>query len=168
MNITNVVSVTHIHTRINLHTFVKQNTNCIYRPNKFTAAVWNHKKISGSAIIYPNGKLIHVGKPSILPPRVHIRRFVRLLQKQGYICTLDPIKTVSKSAVYTLGGCVNLKTIASHFKASFYEPEIINAVFLKYRSVSLSVFYTGRVILTGLKNSVDVYPILLELELFTI
>ena len=161
MRITNIVSVSHVNTRLDLSKITHDNVNIVYNPTKFTAATWRHKKIHGTLLLFPNGKIIHLGPPGKEPPRLYIRRYARILHKQGWSVQLSPIRTVCRSAEHQLSGPVNLYDIPG------FEPEIINAAILKKESLTFNIFYTGKVIITGIKNTNSVYPILLELELLT-
>jgi len=162
MFITNLVSVCDLNTCIDLTHLARTNINIIYRPQQFSGASWRHRKINGVLVVFRTGKVVHLGKPGDKPPRIHIRRFARLLQKQGYDIFLSPIICVSKSAVHRLSGCVNLAELPGHF-----ECEVINAAIIKRGNVSYSIFHTGTVIITGVKQLSAVYPVLLELELYT-
>lgn len=161
MRITNIVSVSSVNTRLDLMKICRENTNIVYNPQKFTAATWRHKKIHGTLLIFPNGKITHLGPPTGESPRVHVRRYARVLHKQGHPVRLSPIRTVSMSGVHQLAGPIDLYDIPG----SSYEPELINAAILKRDGVTLNIFYTGKVIITGIRHIDSVYPILLELEL---
>ena len=159
MEVTNIISTTTVNTPLDLARIAKENTNIIYNPRHFPCAVWRHRKINGTIQLFPNGKITHLGKPGKEPPKVHIRRFARILQKQGHSVQLSPIKTVCMSAVYYLSKSVNLHTLPS------YEPEVLNAAFIKHKACTFCIFHSGKVIITGIRNIRTIYPALLELEL---
>ena len=163
MRVTNIVSASSVNTRLDLLKIARDNTNIVYNPQKFTAATWRHKKINGTLLLFPNGKITHLGPPGTEPPRIYIRRYIRILHKQGHPVRLSPIRLACMSAVHQLSGQINLYNI----HGSSYDPEIINAAILKRGSLTFNIFYTGKVIITGIKSTDSVYPILLELELMS-
>lgn len=164
LRITNAVHSTHVNTHLDLKRIAAENTNTVYNPKKITAVTWRHRKINGTLQLFPNGKLIHTGKPDTEEARVHIRRFVRILQKQNHPVSLSPIRLVCMSATCKLSGKINLHDVAKYTNAT-YEPELFNAAILKRGGLSLCVFHTGTVVITGIRRLDTVYPILLELEL---
>ena len=161
MQITNIVSTAHLNTRLDLAKIAKENINIIYDPSKFGAASWRHRKIHGTLQIFPNGKLIHLGPPACKKPRVYIRQYARILQKQGYAVRLSPVRLVCMSAVYKLSGPIRLESIPH----SSYHPEVINTAITRRAGNTYSIFHTGTVIIAGITNVTSVYPYLLELEL---
>lgn len=166
MHITNVVSTTTVNTCLDLQRIVLQNSDIVYRPQRFTAAVWRHKRINGTLLVFPNGKLIHLGRPDGEAPRVHIRRYARILQKQNHPVQLSPIRLVTMSAVHKLSGPVDPRVVAQELNGTF-EPELINTVIVKRPGYTLSIFYNGTVVITGLRDPDLIYPAFLELELLT-
>ena len=161
MQITNIISTATVNIPLDLAQIARDNTNIVYTTRPFSTIVWRHRKINGTLQIFSNGKLTHLGKPDGVSPHIHIRRFVRILQKQGHPVRLSPIKRVCMSAVHQLSGHIDLSTIGS------YDPEQINATFLRRGPTTFSIFHTGKVVITGIQNIDAVYPVLLELELYT-
>lgn len=163
MRITNIVSYSTVNTGLDLNNICNENANIVYNPNKFPAATWRHKKIHGTVLLFPNGKITHLGAPGPEPPKVYIRRYVRILHKQGHPVRLSPIRVACMSGVHQLSDPIRLFAIPG----SSYEPEIINAAILKRSCGTFNIFHTGKVIITGIKNLDAVYPVLLELELLS-
>ncbi len=164
MKITNIVTTATVTTQLDLTRVAQENINIVYNPQRFTAASWRHRCINGTLLLFPNGKLIHLGPPSHEPPRKHIRRYARLLQKQGHPVHLGPIHCVCMSAVHSLSGQIDLHSVAQHFHGS-YEPEILNAALFKRGTITACVFRTGTVNFTGIRKTDKVFPLILELEL---
>lgn len=166
MIITNVISTASVNTLLDLHRIARENPNVVYNPQRFTAANWRHSDINGTLMLFPNGKITHTGKPDGTPSSVHIDRYVSILKQQGHRVSLSQVRTVCCSALYKLSGQIDLYNVARQLGGS-YEPEIINATFLKRGRVTFSVFHTGSVTITGIKDTDEVYPVLLDLELLT-
>jgi transcription initiation factor TFIID TATA-box-binding protein len=169
MKITNIVSTTSVNTNLDLVRITQENDDIIYNPQRFTAAVWRHKRINGTLMLFSTGKIVHLGKPDDQEPRVHIRRYARILQKQNHPIQLSPVRLVCMSTVYRLSGKIDLMAVAQQYNGS-YEPEVLNAAILKRRPFAVSVFHTGTLIFTGVTNASldDAYGLALELELLTL
>ena len=165
MRVTNIVSSSHVNTRLDLSRIASENTNIIYYPQRFSAATWRHSRIHGTLLLFPNGKLVHLGSPGPKEPRVYIRRYVRILQKQKYPVHLSPVKLVCMSATHELSGKINLCDVAQLCPCTTYEPEFINTAIVKRPECTVCVFHTGTLVITGLKDPEAAYPIVLELEL---
>lgn len=165
MRITNIITTTHLNTRLDLSRLAIENAHITYNPQKFSAASWRHPQIHGTLVIFPNGKLIHLGPPNIQDPSVYIMMYVDILQKQGYTVHLSPIKRVSMSATHKLSGPIKLSEVALNCPCATYEPEFINMAIVKRPECTVCVFHTGTLVITGLKTPSGAYPIALELEL---
>lgn len=153
-SITNIVSKSHLNTRVDLRKLARDNVNIIFNPRKFTGAVWRHRRISGTLLVFPNGTLLHLGKPRTTP-RIAIRQYARIMQKQGHpVHKIQTVSEISKSMVYKAPGRLNLTTLARHFGVD-YTPEIMNAVLINKEGVHYTCFHTGTVNITGV-HSVDV------------
>ncbi len=161
MRITNIVSTSHLNARLDLVKIANENFDIVYNPSKFCAASWSHRKIHGTVQLFPNGKITHLGSPGVRKPRVYIRQYARILQKQGHDVKLSPIRLVCMSAVYKLSGPINLDRVPG----GCFHPEIINTAVTKRNGNTYCVFHTGTIVITGITSRSSVYPFLLELEL---
>ena len=166
MIITNIITTASLNATLDLYRIARENPNVVYRPQRFTAATWRHKDINGTFTLFPNGRVTHLGKPDGAPPEVHIHRYVSILKDQGHPVRVSSVRTVCMSASYRLSGKIDLYSVA-RLPGGSYEPEIFNASLIKRDQLALSVFHTGSVVIAGIKDIDDVYPILLELELLT-
>ena len=165
MRITNIVTTSHVNARLDLLQIARENTNIVYNPRRFSAATWRHKAIHGTLLLFPNGKLIHLGAPGPDEPRSSIRRYARILQNQKHTIRLSPCKLVCMSATHKLSGPIDLHEITQFCPGSSYEPECINAAIIKRPECTVCVFHTGTLVITGLKDPDAAYPVILELEL---
>ena len=96
-----------------------------------------------------------------------LRMYARLVSKMGYKVKLNIIKVVTKSAVATLGGKLNVQE-GSITMNGIYEPEIFMALMFRRRTVHFTCFATGKVVMTGVKKLSSIFTVLAELELFTL
>ena len=170
MTITNVVAKSSVLTPLNLSEVTRRNWNIEYKPHKFSATIWKHKAIGGTLLLFPNGNLIYLGKPSGQDPltsaKVNIRRYARILQKQGFISRLGRVRLVTMSATYKLESRLSMTKLVGHFPTAVYEPEVFNADRMRLDTGHFTCFPSGTVIVTGIHKSEGVLlSTLLELEL---
>ena len=166
LQVTNVVVQTDLQASIDLHYLVNRVRDIRYDPGLFSAAIWRHKKIGGSCLVFHNGKLNCNGNRNIQQAKKRIRQYARLIQKQGFpAVTIKKIEVITMSAVYQLSSCLDLNKACEIVPGIRYDPEILNAAMLKRGNVHFNCFHTGKVVITGIKNINVIYPTLLELEL---
>lgn len=100
-------------------------------------------------------------------PTKTLRRYARLLQRQGYFFELPKIRDLTQSGVYTLQNRPDYQSLVKHLGAK-YEPEIYHAVSIKRGSIHFTIYKSGKIIVTGIKNATlldkIVYPTLLDIE----
>ena len=166
VQITNVVVQTDLHASIDLPYLANNAMDIRYDPGLFSAAMWQHRKIGGSCLVFGNGKLNCNGNRSIHQAKKRIRQYARLIQKLGFCVNLDNIDVVTMSAVHQVSSTLDFNKMCKLLGAT-YEPEIYNAAMLKRGKVHYNCFHTGKVVITGIRNIDIVYPTLLELELCT-
>ena len=167
--ITNIVCHTDLGCSINLKDLTSKCVNIIYDPSKFPAAIWKHKTIGGTCMVFSNGKLMINGKiNSIREAKQRMRRYARLLQKIGWHVTLKRIVISTISAFYKLDGPLDVYGLAQHFGGS-YEAQWFPAVMFVKNTIHFTCFHTGAVLMTGIKTEKQFYdtiiPTLLEMYL---
>ena len=168
LQVTNVVVQTDLQASIDLRYLTNRVRDIRYDPGLFSAAIWRHKKIGGSCLVFHNGKLNCNGNRSIQHARRRIRQYARLIQKQGFpAVTIKKIDLITMTAVYQLSSTLNLSKACKFIPGSRYDPDIHNALMLKRRKVHYNCFHSGKVVITGIRNIDVIYPTLLELELMT-
>ena len=166
----NVAITANMGTRLDLKHITNSYINIIYRPKRPNAAVWKHRKMKSTCLLFASGKMVCTGSKSIEEGRRDIRRFARILQKLGYDIHLKDIIVRTITACHALQGPLPLVDLVSGMGAT-YEPELMPAAMLRSEGVHFCCFHTGRVVITGFKSlkTLDevIYPTLLELECFT-
>ena len=165
--ITNIVVYADLNCSFNLKPLAQTLNNVIYNPSKFNALIWNHRHIKGNCLLFKNGRMICNGTSRWKDARKSLRQYTRILQKLHYTVQLKSIKLITMSAAYTLSTKVNYSTLLTHFSHVTYEPELFHAAMLKKNNINFTVFHTGKVIITGIKEdlNVTVNPTLMEIEL---
>ena len=164
--ITNVVTYAELNCMFDLNTLARRLHNVVYNPHKFHGLIWKHRHICGSCLIFNKGKLVGNGTSSWTEAKHSVRQYVRLLQKMGHPVQLKRIHLTTMSAVYTLANKVNYYKLLE-YPGTSYEPELFHALMLKKNCINFIIFQSGKVVITGIKEelNVTVNPILMELEL---
>ena len=166
VQVTNVVVQTDLQISIDLGYLTSKTRDIRYDPALFSAAIWRHKKIGGSCLVFRNGKLNCNGNRSIPQAKKRIRQYARFIQKLGYHVIMKKIEVITISAVYQCTSRLDFSKLHKFLGAS-HEPEICNYALLKRKKVQYNCFHTGKVVMTGIRNINIIYPTLLELELCT-
>ena len=172
MHLTNTVFIASLNCSFDLKKLCYELVNVKYNPRRFNGLIWQHPVIGGNCLLFRNGKINCNGKVrSFKEGRQRLRRYARVLQKLGYSVNLNEVKMVTASAFHVLSGPVDIPTYCREHGAS-YEPELFPVMMFKKNSVHFSCYQNGKIVITGIKSSRDiddtVYPVLIELELYTI
>ena len=107
------------------------------------------------------------GTTSWAEAKSSVRRYARILQKLGYMIHLTRIQLTTMSAVYKFSTTVDYRKLLQ-YPGMNYEPELFHAPILKKNNLSFTIFQSGKVVMTGIRENlnVTVNPTLMELELF--
>ncbi len=151
MQCVNMVASSSLSCELDLSELASSLHNIVYSPSHFTGASLKHRKIKGTLLLFPNGKLILTGATSFREAKQSIRRFARIIQRQGYHVTLKPIKLLTSTVTNDLRRKINLGKLRNKIKG-IYEPEQFPALTFKYNDVTFIVHHTGKVIMTGVKK----------------
>ena len=167
MRLTNVVVHANLGCSFSLRDLANQLTNVRYDPRKFSALIWQHRKIGGNCLLFSNGKINCNGSClSMQDGRRRLRRYARILQKMGYDVCLSQIRILTASGVHQLSGRVDPELLPQEFS---FEPEIFPAVMFRRHGIHFICHLSGKILITGLKCQRDVdaiYSVFLELELY--
>ena len=107
----------------------------------FDLLTW--REFGGCCLIYKTGKIICHGNAVVA--------YCQQLQNLGY--NTKAIHIVTRSAVYTLHNPVNYRT---YVKLGFlWYPELFHAPMLKRNNKAYIVYFSGKVIITGIKTVED-------------
>jgi TATA-box binding protein (TBP) (component of TFIID and TFIIIB) len=108
-----------------------------------------------------------MGNNSLNAAKKDLRKYARLINKKGYNVSLGCIHVVTKSAVATLSGKLNMHEAATVLRGR-YDPEIFMAVMLRQGCTNFTCFHSGKVIMTGVKKLKSLFKMLIDLEMFTL
>jgi transcription initiation factor TFIID TATA-box-binding protein len=168
VNVTNVVVMSDLKTKINLRHVVLNTRDARYDPKRFPGMIWHHRKVGGSCLLFSNGKMICHGGKTLSTARQSLRRFARCLQRMGYDVHLDIIRLLTMSVVADVEQRLNLGDIAIKM-GGHYETELHNGAQFRKSTVHFNCFSSGKIIITGVKSETlmddVVYPTLLEIQM---
>lgn len=171
MIITNVVCSANLGCSINLRHLCYRIANARFDPRTFPGLIWQHKTIGGNCLVFSNGVINCNGKASsVREGQQRLRQYARRIQRLGFTVLLNKTKCLTISASHTLSDALDLQLLAKERKV-LYEPELFPSLNFKREGVHFCCFHSGKVIITGIKDlsQIDdvVYPVLIELELYT-
>ena len=167
MHLTNVVVQGQLNFSLDLNILANTLINVRYDPSKFSGLIWQHRRIGGNCLLFSNGKINCNGKSSSFDDGIkRLRRYARLLQKNGYCRSLSKIKVITASASHRLENVVRPENIPVSYR---YEPELFPALMFKREGMHFTLHLSGSLIITGIKGQKDIddviYPVLVELSL---
>ncbi len=170
VQIVNIVFTAEMGCPLDLRHITNSTVNIIYRPKRPNAAIWKHRRIKSTCLLYASGKIVCTGSKSVAEGRKDIRQYARMLQKMDYNIRVKNISVRNCTAIHSLLGTLNLPNLVTGLDAR-YEPELFPAAMLKREGVHYTCFHTGKILITGFKSTETldevIYPTLLELELLT-
>ena len=143
--VTHIIHSADLRCKIDLDKLAHSTVNIIYKKSPFKVCIWNCKKIRSTCLVYSTGRILVHGA------RESVRKYARLLYRLGFSVRLRFIKLVTQSMVYTLGREINYGKMIEHFKIQ-YNPEIFHALVFKKATISFTLFKSGKIIITGVRN----------------
>lgn len=155
MELVNVVLSAELGCQLNLHEITRVLDNVIFAPEKFSALRWNHRRISGTILLFKTGKLVLNGCRSHVEALSSLRRYSRILMRMDYIIHLRNIKIQTMTAVYRFNTVINLSKLAEMGLMN-YHPEIFPSCNIRINGIHYSLSKNGVCICTGGKNIFDI------------
>ncbi len=121
-----------------------------------SCVILRHRKIGGgkpAALIFASGYMSVNGSSSVHEAKTNVRKFARLIQRNGYDVRLNKISVQSVSAACQLRRHkkFNLLKDALHLKGQ-YEPELFSAMCVRQKGICCLIFNNGKVVITGIKE----------------
>ncbi len=157
VKISNFLAATKLGCRIDLGKLAAEFPNTVYNPRKMKCVVWNHRKIGGKqvvALVFGSGYLSVNGSKTVYDAKKYVRKYARAIQKRGYQISYVSTSIQAISAVASLPAEIkpNLDFLANKL-GGMYEPELFTAACLKFHRMSFLVFASGKIVITGIRNS---------------
>ena len=166
----NFVSEVDLGCKLDLKRIARKAKNARYNPERHPAVVMWISKPNTTSLIFKSGKMVCTGAKTEEDSRFAARKFAKIIQKLGYPAKFNDFKIVN-----VVGSCevkfpIRLEALnLAHSHRTSYEPELFPGLIYRMADpeVSILVFGSGKVVLTGAKRRHDVnvafdkiYPIL--------
>ena len=153
--IVNVVSTFQLNTKLDLRKIVQKARNAEYNPKRFAGAIMRIANPKSTALIFQTGKIVCTGTKSIEESKIASKKFAKIIKTIGY-----GIRYSNFNVQNIVGSCdvkfpITLRSLFdSNTEFCQYEPEVFPGLVWRMASpkVTLLVFSTGKVVLTGAKD----------------
>ena len=171
----NVVSTFTINTRLNLADLSKKCWNVEYNPRKFSAMILKRRNPNSTFLIFNNGKIVCCGTKSVADSFLVCKSVVRYLRKRiTRQLKMENWHLQNLVATFLLDHRLNLDLLLTQlkrgdfpnipFKTAEYEPELFSALQIKKPGRSILCFVTGKIILTGFTDPIELNEMYLTLK----
>ncbi|GLE07209.1 hypothetical protein PINS_up017206 [Pythium insidiosum] len=168
----NVLGHGRLHSGIDVKQLALLVRNADYRPRGFGALVLRFQEPRASMLIYKSGKFVVVGAKTPTDAHTTVDKFVSVLQKIDFPHDLASFTIANVICSIDLRFRLRLEGLAhDHRRFCTYEPELFPGLIYRYlrSNVTLLVFVSGKVVITGSKSIeqaedvlVKMYPVLLQ------
>jgi transcription initiation factor TFIID TATA-box-binding protein len=158
--------------RLDLDKIASTARNAEYNPKRFQAVIMRIREPRTTALIFASGKMIVTGAKLETDCRNAALKYTAIIQKIGFPAQFRDYKVQNLTANCDAGFPIRLEGfVYAHSANATYEPELFPG--LVYRmtdpKVSLLIFVSGKVVITGAKTPQqleqalqNIYPVLLE------
>lgn len=158
--IQNVVATINLGCKLNLKEISFRARNSEYNPKRFQAVIMRIREPKTTALVFSSGKVVVTGGKGEAQVHLAARKYARIIEKLGFDIRFTEFKIQNMVASCDCRFPIRLEGLAyEHEEFSTYEPEIFPG--LIYRMVdpkiSLLIFVSGKVVLTGGKSREDIY-----------
>ncbi|TXG57053.1 hypothetical protein EZV62_018366 [Acer yangbiense] len=168
----NVVSTVNLGCKLDLKQIALKARNAEFNPKRLASVIMRIREPKTTALIFASGKVVCTGAKSEEQSKVAARKYARIVMKVGF-----PVKFQDFKIHNIVGSCdvkfpVRLEGLSvSHCAFSNYEPEIFPGLVyrMKQPKVTLLIFVSGKVVITGAKVREEtyaafenIYPVLTE------
>ncbi|XP_033181655.1 TATA-box-binding protein-like [Mastacembelus armatus] len=159
--IINIIATVTLGCGLDLDLIARKAWNVQYNPKSYKALFMRLRDPQTTAVIYTSGNIVCTGATSEQDSRVATRRFARILQKLGF-----PVSFLDFKIQNVVARCssfpVSLEGLAmAHRWRCSYEPEMFpGLLFNVMPGITLTIFASGNMSLTGAKSEAQVYEVL--------
>ncbi|ODN01511.1 TATA-box-binding protein [Orchesella cincta] len=145
---------------LNLKEIALGSRNIEYNPDRFAPLIMRVRQPKSTALIFASGRIIVAGTRSEDECRHACRKYVRVINKFGYVGRVGNLEIQNISASCSLKFRVRLNHLAKNklFGPLSYEPEMFPGLVipLEHPKIKIIIFQTGSVLMTGGKSEADV------------
>ena len=140
--------------------------NVDYRPKRFSAAIIRIREPKTTALVFQSGKMICLGAKTEEVSRDAVKRYTRMLRKTlNRNITFHNFTVQNVVASHDVGFSLKVEQFyqeaSSAGMVAKYDPENFSSMVLKMKvpKVTLLIFHTGKIIITGAKSRDQVYAV---------
>lgn len=170
-HIDNVICSFNLRSEVDLKTVAFKARNAEYNPRKVNAVVLRFRSPRSTALVYSNGKVMVTGSRSEDDARLACKKAAKIVSKCSHPdVRFADFKIENIVASTDVRYPIRLEGLAYEHRASCsYEPELFPGVVYRLLEpkVSLLIFVSGKVVITGGRNREDIvtafksiYPVL--------
>jgi len=167
ISIVNVVASAVLQHTIDLDAITKSFPNAEYRPEQFPGLVFRLKKPRTATLIFHSGKMVCTGSKSSAQAVKAVDKVVKELKSHGIIIMGKP-KTQIQNIVTSVSLCgkVDLEKVTYQLEKTIYEPEQFPGLIYRMDQpkVTILIFSTGKLVVTGAKKEQEVYDAVNKLQ----
>jgi transcription initiation factor TFIID TATA-box-binding protein len=155
--IDNVIASINLKTTVDLKTIAFKARNAEYNPRKVNAVVMRLRDPRSTALVYAGGKIRLTGSKNEVDAKLACKKICRLMQRIGF-----PDAKFSQYKIESLVGSadcrfpIRLESMALEYpNISSYEPELFPGLVFRMQQpkVSILIFVSGKVVITGAKSA---------------
>lgn len=149
LNISNITLTTDLNQKLNLISIYSTNKEIQYNPSKFPGIVLRLNDPKATLLLFKSGKVVCVGVKSVQEGKSAMQIGLKKLNIKYVALNICPQLFVGS---VDLGFRIDLnKFYEAVNRKCFYEIEIFPALIYKRNGISVTLFSSGKLILTGAK-----------------
>jgi transcription initiation factor TFIID TATA-box-binding protein len=159
---------------LDLKKIALQARNAEYNPKRFGAVIMRINNPKSCALIFASGKVVCTGTKTEANARLALRKYAKAIQMLGVTVTkCVDFKIMNIMATIDLGIPIRLESLHTKrlegenaVRMSTYEPELFPGLIylMPHRGLTLLVFVSGKITITGAKDVKDVNESLDEIR----
>jgi transcription initiation factor TFIID TATA-box-binding protein len=129
-----------------------------YNANRFPGLVLRLRNPRVVFLLFKNGRVVYTGSKSMRQVVAGVGTLVGMLRNCGVRVPVAPTPRVENVvATCDLRTMVNVEKAVFLLDNAFYDPEVFPGLVYSDFGVTFLIFYSGRVIVTGAKNKMQVF-----------
>ena len=152
---------------LNLRQITLHARNAEYNPKRFAAVIMRIHEPKTTALFFSSGKMVCTGAKSEESARLAARKFARIIQKLGFPAQFREFKVQTIVSSCDVKLHIRLEQLEMRLKncdqeqLCSYEPELFPGLVFKLLDpkVTLLIFVSGKIVLTGAKEKLHVHEV---------
>ena len=176
--IQSVTSTLNLGSNLNLKIISQKMKDNFIEQNYKSSLIIKMKNSNAIITLFPNGKMVCSGARSEKEAKSICSKIAKIIKKSGFEVHLKDYKVQNISANYEINFGLNLnklqKKICDFLSKCFckFDKNIFPGLIIYIDAINLTIFETGKIVITGAKNKKDIekifkliYPVLYEAKI---